>query len=386
MRTIGTRGRFSLLTWFVPAGAFTALALSACGGGGYGGGGGGGGGAGLCGGQYVGCPLPMVALTAPAAAATVSGTVALTATASGSMTYSITVSRVDFFVDGTMVGSATTSPYTVNWDTTKVADGSHSVTATVTDSRSGTATSPAVMVTVKNTAAASVPMSPAQIFPAPRSSASGMASLTVKLETGAARGTVELRGLTATAVTINEGFAGSSGAAVIRLTPAAGAAGAWEVPQGALLTHEQLTALMQGRLYVIATSAANPRGEIRGQVAPGSVVVRFTELAASPEAAQLHLAASGVAATTVDSSASTFTIHVNSTGVDDALAAQVSTGAKAAELARDSVSMGHWSTELAAISAAEVANFEAGGWHVSVATPAAEKGAIGGQIGAGKAD
>jgi CHRD domain-containing protein/Big-like domain-containing protein len=386
MRATETCGRFSYITRLAAASAFTALVLTACGGGGYGGGGGGGGG-GLCGGQYVACPLPMVSLTAPTAAATVSGTVALTATASGSMTYSITVTKVDFFVSTVgMVGTATTAPYTVNWNSTAVVDGSYSVTATVTDSRNGTATTAATMITVKNHAAASVPMTSAQIFPAPRSSASGMASLKVKLETGAVRGKVQLSGVTATAVTINEGFAGTSGSAVIHLTPAAGAAGAWEVPTGALLAPEQVTAFTQGKLYVIATSAANPRGEVRGQIVPQNVIVSFSEMAVTPDAVSLGIAASGVAATTVDTSANTLTIHINSTGVDEAQAAQASTGAKLAELTKDSVNMGHWSTELASLSAADLANFKAGKWQVSVATPAAQKGAIRGQIDAGKAD
>jgi hypothetical protein len=327
--------------------------------------------------------MPTVSLTAPAANATVSGTVALTAIAAAASMNGVTVTRVDFFVDGTMVGTATTTPYTFNWDSTKVADGSHSVTAKVTDSVNGTASTPATMITVKNAAAAAVAMTPAQIFPAPRSSASGTASLMVKLETGAVQGKVQLNGVAATAVTINEGFAGASGAAVIHLTPAAGA---WAVPAGALLTQEQASAFKQGGLYVIAVSAANPRGEVRGQIAPENVSVRFTDMVASPEAAQLGITAAGVAATTVDRSANTLTIHVNSTGVDDALAAQVNTGAKATELARDSVNMSHWSTQLAAISADEVASFEAGRWQVSVATPAAEKGAIRGEISAAKAD
>ena len=278
---------------------------------------------------------------------------------------------------------ATTAPYTVTWDSTKVLDGSHSVTATVTDSRNDTATTPALMITVKNHAAASVTMTPAQIFPAPRSSASGMASLKVNMETGAVRGKVELSGVTATAVTLHEGFAGASGAAVIHLTPAAGARA---VPPGALLTAEQLSAFKQGGLYVIAASAANPRGEVRGQIAPENVTVRFTDMAVSPEAAQLGISAAGVAATTVDKSANTLTIHVNSTGVDDAMAAQVNTGAKPTELVQDSVNMGHRSTQLAAISTDEVASFEAGRWQVSVATPAAEQGAIRGEISAAKTD
>jgi len=44
--------------------------------------------------------------------------------------------------------------------------------------------------------------------------------------------------------------------------------------------------------------------------------------------------------------------------------------------------MGHWSTELAAISAADVAHFEAGNWYVSIATPVEVKGALHAQISA----
>jgi CHRD domain/Bacterial Ig domain len=385
MRATGRFASFSFITRLIAASALTALALTACGGG-YGGGSGAAAGV-TCGGTYAPCPAPTVALTAPAANATVSGTsVALTATATAATMDGVTVARVDFFVDATMVGTAATSPYTVNWDSTKVADGSHAVTAKVTDSVNGTATTPATTITVMNAAAANVVMTPAQVFPMPRSSASGTASLTFKLETGATRGTVQLRGLSATGVTINEGFAGSSGAAVIRLSPASSAAGEWQVPDGALLTPEQVNALTQGRLYVIATSAANPGGEVRGQIAPQNVIVSFSDLAASQEAAAMGIVASGVAATTVDTSANTLTIHVNSSGVDDAMSAQVSTGAKTAELARDSVSLGHWSTELAAISAAEVASFKAGRWQASVATPVAQGGAIRGQINPGKTD
>ncbi|GAC1455671.1 MAG: hypothetical protein PVS2B3_10630 [Steroidobacteraceae bacterium] len=385
MRTTETRGRFSLTTWLVGAGTVTALALSACGGG-YGGGGGGGGGGG-CGGIYQpACPLPTVTLTAPAAGAIVNHTVALTATAAASMTYSLTVTRVDFYVDGALVGTATTSPYTVNWDSTKVADGSHSITAKVTDSRSDTATSPALMVTVKNMAVASVPMAAAQIFPAPQSSASGTASITMKVETGAIRGTVQLRGVTATAVTVNEGFAGSTGGALIHLRPAASAAGAWEMPAGALLTREQVTAFTQGKLYVLASSAANPRGEVRGQIVPDNVIVSFTAMVPTREASDRGIAPSGVAATTVDTNANTLTIHVNSTGVDEAMAAQASTGAQVAELAKDGVNLGHWSTELASLNAADLANLRAGKWQVSVATPTEVKGAIRGQISVDNAD
>ena len=361
------------------------LILTSCGGG-YSSGGGGGMGTTPCGGAYSACPPPTVTLTAPAPGAPVTGTVALTATASASTMNGLTVTRVDFMIDGTIVGTATTSPYTVNWNSTTVTKGTHSLTAKVTDSNNDTATTPAITITVSNMAAMSVAMAPAQIFPAPGSSASGTANITVKLESGATSGKVMLSGLTATAVTINEGFAGATGPRAITLEAHGGTAGEWDVPANALLTAEQVTALLQGKLYVIATSVANPRGELRGQIVPDNIVVTFSSMERSQELAAVGLAAGGVAAATVDTTANTLTIHVNSTGVDDAMAAQVATGAAGASgrelaaLTQDAVNMGHWSTELAGVSAADVGNFKAGKWYVSVATPAEPSGAIRAQI------
>ena len=367
------------------AGVFAAI-LSACGGG-YGGGGGGSGGGMSCGSGYTNtCPAPTVAVTVPAAGATVSGTtVTLTATASASSTYSLTVMSVEFLIDGTAVGTVTSSPYSVMWNSTTVSNGSHALTAKVTDSKGDTATSAAVNINVQNAGAAAVDMTPAQIFPAPMSHAAGMADLTVKLDTGATRGTVKLTGLTATSVSINEGFAGASGPTLIRLTPSGDDASEWRIPANALLTAEQLTALSQGKLYVIATSAAHPRGEIRGQITPDNVAVTFSTMVPDPQAQSISAAASGVIATTVDKSAHTLSVHVNSTGVDDADAAALgstATGRTLAALSKDSLDMGHWSTELVPISAADVSHFEAGKWYVSIATPVEVNGALRGQIGA----
>ncbi|TLY71169.1 MAG: CHRD domain-containing protein, partial [Gammaproteobacteria bacterium] len=178
-------------------------------------------------------------------------------------------------------------------------------------------------------------------------------------------------------------FAGATGPALIRLSPSGDNTAEWEVPADALLTAEQLTALSQGKLYVIATSAANPRGEIRGQIAPDNVALTFSTMAPAAEARSVSPAAGGVVATTVDKSAYTLSIHVNSTGVDDADAAEVdsaATGRKLAVLSKDSVEMGHWSTELAPISAADVGHFEAGKWYLSIATPVEAGGALRGQI------
>jgi hypothetical protein len=294
--------------------------------------------------------------------------------------------RIDFLVDGTNVGTATTTPYTVNWDTTGFMDGPHVLAAALTDSMGRMTSSPSVSVTVDNNPAFSVALSPAQVMPAPASGAAGSASLTAKLASGAVSGKVTVNGVTATAVTINEAFAGNSGGKLITLTANGGGGGEWDVPAGALLTADQLTALLQGRLYVIATTAANPNGEIRGQITPANVTVVFSAMSAAQEVPPLASAATGVAATTVDSAANTVTVHVHATGADDAMAGDVdngaagATGARLAALAKDGVDMGHWSVELAPIAAADVANFNANKWYVNLATPADPNGAIRGQI------
>jgi len=360
-----------------------AAVLTACGG--YGGGSysmtGGGPGA-TCGGTYsVACPPPTVSLTAPAANATVSGTVTLTATATASMTYNLTIKSVAFMVDGTTVGTVTSSPYSFMWDSTKVTNGSHMLTAMATDSANDTMTSAAVMVTVSNAAAAA--MGPGQIFPAPGSSASGTAHFSAHADSGVFSGTVSLSGMSANAVTIHQGFAGTTGEAVLSLAPSAGHPGEWSVPANTTLGAAQLAALARGELYVVASSAAHPQGEIRGQVLPGGVQVSISELSASPEALAMGMPARGMAAVTLDSGSATLTVHVNSAGIEDATGAEVAdaAGTPLAGLSRDDNDMGHFSGQLARLSAAALADFHAGRLSVSVAAGSTPEGALRGAIG-----
>jgi uncharacterized protein (TIGR03118 family) len=97
---------------------------------------------------------PKVTLTN--AAGTVSGTVALTATA----TDNVGVSSVKFFAGTTLVGTATKAPFTVQWDTTTIANGAYQLTAEAADAAGNTTTSAPVAVTVSNTAAPPAPTPP----------------------------------------------------------------------------------------------------------------------------------------------------------------------------------------------------------------------------------
>jgi ELWxxDGT repeat protein len=86
---------------------------------------------------------PSVSLTAPLAGSTftTADTIALAATA----TDDGTVTKVEFFANGTLVGTATSSPYGVS---VTLAPGSYTVTAQATDNAGASTTSAAVNITV----------------------------------------------------------------------------------------------------------------------------------------------------------------------------------------------------------------------------------------------
>ena len=87
---------------------------------------------------------PTVSVTAPAAGATVSGTVTITASASDN----VGVTRVDFLVDGALLSSDTTTPYSASWVTS--ANGSHALSARAFDAAGNQTDSAAITVTVNN--------------------------------------------------------------------------------------------------------------------------------------------------------------------------------------------------------------------------------------------
>jgi hypothetical protein len=78
----------------------------------------------------------------------VKGKVKLTAIAQSNGT--VTISQVQFDVGGVNIGSPlTTAPYSLQWDSTTVPNGCHTINATATDSNSNTGAA-SVNVSVKN--------------------------------------------------------------------------------------------------------------------------------------------------------------------------------------------------------------------------------------------
>ena len=91
---------------------------------------------------------PAVSLTGPAAGATLTGPVTFTASASSQ----VGIAKVDFLVDGAVVATATSAPYTATWDSTTVGDGPVTITARATDAAGNQATTAGQAATVSNAA------------------------------------------------------------------------------------------------------------------------------------------------------------------------------------------------------------------------------------------
>ena len=90
---------------------------------------------------------PTTSVTSPSNGGTVSGTVSVTANA----TDNVGVVGVQFKLDGNNLGSEdTTSPYSISWNTTAVANGSHRLQSIARDAAGNTTSSSIVTVTVNN--------------------------------------------------------------------------------------------------------------------------------------------------------------------------------------------------------------------------------------------
>ena len=106
---------------------------------------------------------PTVTITAPTSGAVITGTVAVTASASDD----VAVAGVQFQLNGANLGAEDSlPPYTLNWDSTTVPDGAYQLTAIARDGADNTATSLAIDVTVDNVIEDTTPPTVVGVAPA----------------------------------------------------------------------------------------------------------------------------------------------------------------------------------------------------------------------------
>jgi hypothetical protein len=117
-----------------------------------------------------------ISLSAPAAGAVVAPGTAVTVSATATPTSGRPITKVEFFAGTILIGTDTTSPYSISW--ANVQPGTYSLTAKATDSTGATATSAARSIRVNNLPSVSLtaPASGANFAPASTISLTATAS------------------------------------------------------------------------------------------------------------------------------------------------------------------------------------------------------------------
>lgn len=90
--------------------------------------------------------VPQVSVTSPLNGATVKGSITVSANA----TDNVGVANVEFYANGQLIGSDNSSPYSINWDTTMMADGTVLISAKAYDATGNQGVSNEISVTVNN--------------------------------------------------------------------------------------------------------------------------------------------------------------------------------------------------------------------------------------------
>ena len=107
-----------------------------------------------------------------------------------------------------------------------------------------------------------VMLSGANEVPPVTTSANGDGAISIA-DDGTVSGSVTTKGVQGTAAHIHMGGAGNNGPVIVPFTKEGDT---YKAPAGAKLNADQLKAFKGGDLYVNVHSAANPNGEIRGQL------------------------------------------------------------------------------------------------------------------------
>lgn len=185
---------------------------------------------------------------------------------------------------------------------------------------------------------------------------------------------------------IHEGYAGANGPVLIALEKDASDSRHWR-SNGATLTSVQQEVLAAGGFYANVHTPAAPAGAVRGQLLPQGVELAISHMTGAQEAPDpVATTASARASVTVNTAARRLTIHVNTTGLDDATMAHIHSGARGVAgpeiigLVQDPSAVSHWSAATVDLTDEQLADYRAGSLYVNVQTPANPDGETRGQI------
>lgn len=169
------------------------------------------------------------------------------------------ISKVEFYNGATLLGTATSSPFTFTW--AGAAPGTYSITAKATDNKGAVTTSSPINITVNVGFKAT--LNGANERPNPNAStATGSSTASFNVTTKILTITTTYTGITPSAGHIHTGAASIAGPITFGFTSLTSPIVFTTVP----LTPAQETDLMANLMYVNLHTTAFPGGEIRGQL------------------------------------------------------------------------------------------------------------------------
>ncbi len=136
-----------------------------------------------------------------------------------------------------------------------------------------------------------------------------------------ARGSVTVTGASATAVTINAGYAGEAGPVALALSDGGG--GTWNVPSNTELSRDELLRLEASGFYVSIQTAS---GELRGQILPPGYIVAMVDLDAGSVVPETTSAGAARAGFAINPSTGFYAARVTVDGISDAFSAGIRSG------------------------------------------------------------
>lgn len=235
---------------------------------------------------------------------------------------------------------------------------------------------------VQQTTVRSAVMTGDQEVPPVATGAIGSGTLSHETPSNNINGSITLDGMAATAAHIHQGDAGVNGPVIVTLVQTS--PGVWSVPPGTVLTDAQAAALSAGGLYFNAHTAANPNGEVRGQIGREVFAARLTPLQEVPPTAST---ASGTGTVSLDPATRRFTARISVAGLA-ATGAHIHPGVPGVNggvifpLTQTATGSGVWvSAPDATMTDAQVAALRAGELYFNAHSAAFPNGEIRGQIG-----
>lgn len=192
--------------------------------------------------------------------------------------------------------------------------------------------------------------------------------------------------ITANAAHIHHAEAGLNGDVIVGLEESADTEGLWQLPEDAMLSSDQVSALGMANLYVNVHTDANPGGEIRGQILPEDYALVLFELSPGQEVPRADSQASGLGYATLNTD--TGGLRLNAWSMDmDTTAAHIHqagigvNGDVVIGLEENMDSAGLWQTpENTALDSDTQALLLSGGHYVNMHSESFPGGEIRGQI------